>query len=374
MRWVLALVIVAAAGCVAAGLVDQPSAVRVDGSSLSMRSLDAELAAIATSKSYQCYLEARTLVQDQAAPTLSATAPTWLTDSAVYWADLRAADLTLEATVGRKDPAAFSAAHLAAARASLESAITDTLNEALSETEASEEQSGSGTAFSCPGELDGAGTLASMPSWFVAGQVRAQAATLGLAALIPSPVPTSGPSLEAWFGSHRSMFKTVCIAWVVVATSAEATRVEHQINDGSTTIAAAARAESLDTTTKDKGGSIGCYSPNSSYWTSASSDVASLSIGHVSTFADGSDYAVLGPTSRYVEPFAEIEKGVANSASEINLQSEQLLATEYQAAASISVSDELGTWTPSSSGGTIAVPVGPPASSLLNATAVTPSS
>jgi len=268
-----------------------------------------------------------------------------------------------------------TAAALAAAKLSLEDKISSDLVAAF--------QAGStGTAFSCPAAVSGgavvsgAYVLSTMPAWFVADQVRAQAAYVGLRSLLRHPIPESGAGLEAWYHLHTGAFASVCVSAVFVQTLAQAQSVATRIKAGMT-VAQAARRYSIDPTSKAKGGSIGCFSPNSASWQNVQAAVGRIPTGQVAIYSGQSQsgapyYYLLVPTKRTANAFHAVAAAVAAEAVAANRQAVAFLAAVIVASKGVTVSPEIGTWVPSAVGGSIAPSPTPPADAIVNPVAIAP--
>jgi parvulin-like peptidyl-prolyl isomerase len=286
----------------------------------------------------------------------------------VLWSNLRAEQLAVISYVERRDPAALSESAQRQAITSLENSITETLNSALSSTTSSGTQ-----AFTCSGAASGAQTLASMPAWFIAEQVEAEAATLALAKFAGPPIPTSGPGLEAWYKLNSAKFDTYCVGIVVVPEESSATEIAQRINSGSLTIAEAAKQYSTDPTSL-KGGAVGCFGPTNSSYAAVQADLAGLKTGQVGVHFDQQtdSWVLIGATSATSNEFAAVATQVAQSAVAANADAAGIKATEIQKAAGITVDPAIGSWVVTSAGGTIAQPPVPPSSSVLNSSANLP--
>jgi PPIC-type PPIASE domain len=373
VRRVLALLVVAAAVCVGAGLAIPSSAVTVNGDALSHAQLNDELTAINASRSWQCYLQAQAYLDSLASPTPveGVSTPTWNSTTAAEWANSRAQDLALIGYVRDVAPHALSPASVAAAALSLEQAITSTIEEAYQKT------GSSGQGFTCTGAAVGKTTLASMPVWFQMDQQTAEAAKLALQQLIPSPLPTEGPALETWFNEHADEFATTCLSLIVTTAPAEAEIAVQSIAAGHS-FAEVAKQFSKDPTSASKGGAIGCIPPTSSSFSTVQHYVGTLATGHVSqVFAipnqqGTSDYYLFTVTKRTPNSFGKIHATVAELNASNNTDVAEELGQEVQLRAGITVSPALGTWLLTSSGGTIVPPTAPAPSSILNVTANTP--
>jgi hypothetical protein len=377
VRRVLVLVIAAAAIAVSAGLAIPSSALTVNAGSLSQSQLSDELAAIAASPSYHCFLEAQAYLNglNQPAPVHGVSVPSWFSTTAVEWANTRTRDLTIVPYVEQHDPSAFSPSNLAAARASLIVTIGVTIQAAYAQG-SSRTGAFACTSFTAPpaGTNVGQLALASMPAWFQTEQVRANAAELGLEHLIPALLPTAGPALEAWYHGHSGTFATPCLSFIEVTNLAEAQLVAAKIAGG-LSFAAAAKQYSKDPTTKNKGGALGCYSPSTPQWAAVQHYVGNVPTGHVSApypVPNSPAYLLFTVTKRTPNAFSAVHLAVASANGAVNRTHAALLAVQIQRAADVTVSPAIGTWQPTALGGTIVPTTQPPASSVTNATANAP--
>ncbi len=373
MRRVLALLVVAAVICVGAGLAIPTSTVAVSGEALSQSQFNDELAAIHASASWQCYLQAQAYLDSLATPSPieGVAVPTWNAAAATEWANTRATDLAIISYVRRVSPEALSPASVAGATPALEQSITSTLQAAF-------RPSGTGgQGFTCTGAAVGATTLDSMPEWFQTEQATAQAAKLALQQLIPSPLPTQGPELEAWFNQHAGEFETTCLS-IIATTSPDTAELAASAIASGESFASAAKRYSQDTSSAAHGGSLGCISPTSSSYSVIQHYVGDLATGHVSPVtaiptSDGTDaYYLFTVTKRTPNAFDEVHDAVSSLNATSNENAAEVLGQLIQQHAGITVSPALGTWQLTSNGGTIVPPTSPPASSVLNVTANTP--
>jgi hypothetical protein len=377
VRRVLVVVVVAAAIAVGAGLQIPSSAITVNAATLSQSQLNDELAAIAKSPSFGCFLEARAYLNGLNAPTPvhGVSTPTWYATPTVEWANTRTTDLAIVPYIQQHYPAALTPAALAAARAQLVATISATIQGAYAQG------AGRAGAFSCPGLTQppagtsiGAVALGSMPVWFQREQVQANAANLGLQHLIPSPLPTTGAALAAWYHGHAGSFATTCLSFIEATDLLQAEIAAAKIARG-LSFADAARRYSRDPTTRTKGGALGCYSPLSPQWSTVQHYVGALPTGHVSLptpLPNSAAYLLFTVTKRTPNTFAAVRGAVANENETVNRTRAELFAVEIQSAAHVAVSPAIGTWLPSESGGTILPATQPPPSSVTNASANVP--
>lgn len=375
MRRVLVLVVVAAAIAVGAGLAIPSSALTVNADTLSQSHLNDELAAIQASPSYQCFFESQAYVNglNDPAPVHGVAAPTWFTTPTVEWTNTRTTQLAIVGYVEAHYPSALSAPSLAAARVNLESAMSSTIDAAYVQGQ------GRSQGFSCSGIAAptatlGAQALQSMPGWFQDEQIQANAAELELQQLTPSALPTSGVALEAWYHLHAAEFATTCLSLIESPSLASALAVSARIAHG-LPFAEAAKQYSKDPTTASKGGALGCFSPASPEWAAVQHYSAHVPTGHVSApqpIPSSTAYLIVEVTKRTSNSFEQVHTAVVAQNEASNRAAAQLLAVEIQGAADIAVSPTIGTWVPTTAGGTIVPPSAPPAASVTNPTANVP--
>lgn len=371
MRKALALLLAVAIGSVAAGIAIPSGAVTAGATTLSTAELDNELQAISSSASFSCYLDARDFLQsngqENGPPFHGASSQAWGTGAVVEWSNIRVTQLLLDDFVASHDPSALSPSSLVAARSALADAITATGTTAVDDAESA------GTAYSCQGSASGQATLASLPAWFLDEQVRAEAGTLGLTALVPNPIATSGPGLREWYRANSRDFDTICLSDLVVSSQTKAGTVVSEVDHGLPFATAVDRYSSSAAGRKDHG-AIGCYSPTSPDWSSVSQYVGDVPVGRAIDVQGGNGWYVLAPTRRTQNVFGSIQSAVAAEARDLNVQRAQVLATSIQAAAHVSIAPQIGSWVPTSLGGTITAPSAPPPAAVLNASANTSAS
>lgn len=360
----LVLVVVAAAIAVGAGRTIASSAVTVNGVALSQRQFNLELDAIAASAPFQCYLRAQSALNSVGPTSITGTSTrSWSTALAVGWVTARTRDLALVAYVRAHDLKALSPASLAAAQANLDHLITSTIAQALNSV----------SGFSCPAARSGAVTLASMPGWFRANQVEAQAAELALPSLVAPRIPTRGPALRSWFNQHATEYETTCLSYIVTPDAETAQAAASAVTAG-LPFAEAAKQYSTDASAA-RGGSIGCISPSSSSWAGVRIYVGSVPTGKLSEVfpaPSGQGYWLFEVTKRTPNSFERIHTAVQRDAVARNLERPTQLAWTIQRYAGVAVNPALGTWLPNALGGTIVPPPMPPPASVTNPAANAP--
>jgi hypothetical protein len=371
MRAALGL-LVAAAVAVVAGLAIPASVVRASGVALGASELNRELTVLAKDPQFFCYLQAleytQTSSQSQGASTWvspkGASPQVFSADGAVQWANKRTTQLVVDRYVEVHHPQAFAPAALAAARSDFEAAMSETFQAAYQQSQ--------GT-LSCAGTATGTTALQQLPGWFAAEQVRAEAANLGLAALVKDPVPTQGPGLRRFFDQNASGFDTTCVSDLLVMTQQEATAIVQAIDQGLPIDTAAKRYSQPTTQTGQRGGSIGCFSPTSPNWAQVTGLLKLVKVGDATVAqVSATQWYVIGPTKRTPNSFASIKSAVVAAAESDNLILSEELSATIQRAAHVTISPELGTWVETNFGGTIVPPASPPLPSVYNVAANAP--
>ncbi|HYA68734.1 MAG TPA: peptidylprolyl isomerase [Acidimicrobiales bacterium] len=115
----------------------------------------------------------------------------------------------------------------------------------------------SNSQASSPCGLTGSELVAAVPSSFFHQQVVYLAEQEKLAAVLGN-VDLSTASLEAYYEAHPEEFQLLCLSDIAVQSESEATQIRQAITSGSTSFAAAAGSNSIDTETSGRGGQIGC--------------------------------------------------------------------------------------------------------------------
>ena len=297
------LLLLAVAACVGLAAYFVPSdAANVNGSSVSRRSLDRDLSAIASSGDFQCYLSQRQSLTDNrvvnlqvegASQTASATS-VYATSFVDGWLSQMVQAKVAADLVDRRG-VTVTAGDLALARTVLERRITDVLDTYAQST---------GTSPGCGGS--GAAVLSSVPASFAAEQVRGQADQSILAArAVGAGLSTS--QVQGYFAAHQSEFDRVCLSVVVVRTKAAAVLLQLAIKGG-TPFAQVAKSSSITSTTGANGGAAGCTVLAG---TSLSKPLQHLGLNQVSTpIPYNGVYLLAEVTSRTPSTFAAVRRTV----------------------------------------------------------------
>lgn len=251
MKRLLVLLVAVAAAVALAGVYLPSSAATVGSATISRKSLDTQLRAIAASQDYTCFLsEERQLagqgrVQLFGAGNEGTAGGSYGTTFVDDWLSSMITDHVLAGMVAR-DGVQVGAHDLALARSVLSRRITTVLRQYATVVGA--------PVPGCGGT--GSAVLASMPGWFVAQATTAEADQAVLDARAAG-VRLDASQIAAYFAGHRTTFDRDCLSIIVVKTQAAAQRAAQAIAGG-TTFSKEASTVSLTTGTGVNGGAAGC--------------------------------------------------------------------------------------------------------------------
>jgi hypothetical protein len=359
MKRVLILVVVVAAVVALASLFVPTKAAVVNGTTISQSSLNADLAAIGGSPSFQCYLDENAAVSS--APSVAPAhgvggSSTFNIALANAWLS-QLVEQTLIGQVAASKGLTVTPANLAVGRFTLTQQINEVQTEAAQINP--EGCGGSATAI-----------LATLPASFVSAQVEAQA-TEDVLLAHNAGYGLSAAEVRRYYDEHRSDFVTICVNEAVTTTSAAATAIVTAVKAGTPFPTAAATGQTAS----------GCVSPNDSAYSNISQAVSGLSPGELSsvltvqeaTSTQQGEYVVFQLTSRTPATFAASvsavrDKLLSAGATRSDAQLEVAVRT-----ASVDVNAQYGRWRPSSAG-LILLPRVPPARVVLNPKANQPGS
>lgn len=355
MKRLVVLLVAIAAAVALAGRYLPSNAASVAGSPISRQSLDSDLSAIAGSADYTCFLsEERRLSSSSQLPILgagTASAKGGVYDATFVddWLGSMITNRVVAQVVARKGLRVTSG-DLAVARGVLTRRITTILD--------SDARSLGAAAPGCGGS--GAAVLGSLPGWFVAEQVRAEAgqAILDARAAHAGLTPAG---ISSYFETHRSTFDKDCISIIVVRTRAEARDAEAALARG-VTFAREAAAASATTQTAAAGGVAGCGLLAGTF---LARPLAAMAVGKVSGPVAGNGvFWVVRLTSRSGQPLASVRAAVVTAvlrAGQVRTGKEVASAI---ASSSLAVDPRYGT--PAAHRVTLlAPPVSPPPGALL---------
>lgn len=351
-------VLVVAGAVVAVGAVSVPAtAVTVDGSSISQATLNQDLATIRNNDAFGCYLDASVEVRSAGEASLPAlggqsSSGSYSTTFVDFWLSQVINNLLIE-HLATSQHLALDATALTAGRADLANSIEATLAETAAESGQSEVCAPSGQAI-----------VSTLPSSFVDELVRAQASgDLVLARAAGYGLGTA--ELERYFDAHPGSFRTICLSAIEVATSASASTIRQAIEAGEP-FAAAAKADSTDTTSAANGGALGCYSANEGAYSTVAADVKGLAVGQISQpVADNSAYLLLEVTSYEPAAFGAVQSAVRQAILGVGSAKASKELSSLTKSAQVSVDPRYGRWAGASGIG-IEPPKAPVAADLLN--------
>ena len=95
-------------------------------------------------------------------------------------------------------------------------------------------------------------------------EIRRTTAEVQVLSAALSKVDTTDAGLQTYYAAHQDEFESVCAAHILVATKAEADKIEKTLasaKDKAVAFADAAKKESTDTGSGEKGGDLGCAAP-----------------------------------------------------------------------------------------------------------------
>jgi hypothetical protein len=335
VRRLVALIVIAVLGAAAFGLWGNGSGLAVNGAKVSGDTFRSELAAIATTPTLQCYLEAL----DPVSFAPGGGSHTITASGAAAWASLRVEAISITQYAKIHLHYHPNAADLASAEASLESELS---------------QAATSKSYTCPGTP--AQALAAMPAEMRRAEILAQASSLYLVSKLDTTLPLTTASIKAYYESHRANYDTLCVSIALVEPSRTTAFAKAQA-DGAT-VAQLAKEFSTDPSGKT-GGAYGCYSPTSTSYASVRADVATTPLDTFpttpQTITDNNvEYALyVTATKRTVTPYAQAEDVVVSdmqdaNASSANTEEETIL---YHSA--IAVDPAFGRWGLDTTGPTV---------------------
>lgn len=355
-RALLFLAVLAAVVAVAA--FDVPSdAATVNGVGISRSTLNSDLAVIAATPTYQCYLAAGLALSSQNLARLPAiegagVGKTVTTRFADYWLSALVNNELIEQLVVERH-LHVTTADLAAGKTDLVNSISTTLTEVAQ---------ASGQTGVCA--ADGSAVLSAVPPDFANRLVRTQAAgDVVLAAAAGYGLGSA--QLASFYASHRSDFDTICLSAIETATQAAAASARAEIVGG-TPFAEVALASSTDATSAAQGGAIGCFAPTDPAYANVAQDIVGLGVGKVSQpKVDQGAYILLEITSRQPTSFGAAGVAVRQAVLAAGAKAANGELKRITKRAAVTIDPRYGRWGGTS---TIAVepPLSPPTSDLLS--------
>ncbi len=356
MRRLVALFVIALVGATVYGLSGLSSGLVVNHESLSSHDFLSEINAIEHNETLQCYVYAL----DPTTYTKGAGGDSMKAAGVATWANLRVEGFAIDQYVTHDLKYHPDTAQLAAAKASLESEMT---------------QEASQHSLTCPGTS--AAAVAAMPAEMRTAEIEAQATSLYLVGRVKNSIPLTTASMENYYNAHQTEYDTLCIS-VAVVSLADATAFEQAETSG-LSVAALAKKYSEDPSAS-KGGALGCYAPSSKYYASVRSDVGTSALNTFSTtpspveLSTGEADLFVAVTRRTPNSFAKAEPAVLADLQSLNAATAGELKDNLLYNAAIHVDPAFGVWGVSSAGPGVFAPTTPPKSDVKSTKTLTSAS
>ena len=321
-------------------------AASVNGSHITKKMLNADLDAIGGNSSFTCYVVAA--AQQGGGTTLTgvngASAGTYDTAFAAYWLSEKISGAAAEQYVADHH-LSVTAADTATAEKNLATSITEVTQPTQS------------NPTNC--QADGTQVLKELPKSFVAEQVQVQAAHEAILRTVDTKTPAEAG--QAFFAAHPRDFDTLCLS-AIVGAAQNIVSAETALQQGMS-FADAARKYSQNAGAS-KGGSIGCYTPDSPSYTAVQNYVQQLKTGETGKPFQASQgvYAIIHVDHRV--PAASYESVAAFAQSLAQRYSQQMASNVISgdlAKAVVSVNTAYGSWSTASNGFRVVPPTPPKA-------------
>ncbi len=342
------------------GLAASPSALAVNGTSVSPGELRAELTAFNAHPGLFCYISSliNAAITKQGAGRDSVTAA-----SEVQWMNLRLEGVAIDRYVATTLHHVPSASELASARVALEGELTQAAAHAS--------QNCAGTAVQA---------LADMPAAMRTAQIEDQASSAYLLSKLNATIALTPANIKTYYLAHRSNYDTLCIAVAIVPQASLSAFAASQAQGMS--VPALAKKYSADPTSAAKGGAYGCFSPNSSAYASVRSDVGTTAVGHFPTTAlpytptaGGPTYGLyVAATSKTPTPLATAQGTVISDIQTLNATAANSVKSGILANAAVTIDPAFGRWGVSTSGPSVFAPALPAETGPATATQLTTAS
>jgi len=365
VKRLLILLVLLAGGVAAAALAIPSNAAVVEGVAISQNQLNTDVTQIANSHDglYGCFLNAEELVGTngqtplppirgvgQGAEGTPLTATTGFTAS--YLDTIIGHQVVYY--LAQKSHLVVTSRDLTTARSELIAEITSIMQDV------------SGTQYACAGtgvNLTGTEVLDSMPSSFIAEQVRFDA-TISVLEESVAGVGASTADLEQYFNRHSAEFDTTCFTVAGYSSASDAQAAAATVKAG-TPFAQVASAVA-------GGGPQGCdILYGISQQLPAGTDLGSLALNTVSApISYNGSYLLVEITKRTPTPFATAKSQVQSAVQTAGSAKAGQAVNAAEKLASVSVNPRYGKWNP----GTIQVipPTPPPTADVCNPAVDTP--
>ncbi|HVB92762.1 MAG TPA: hypothetical protein VND67_00465 [Acidimicrobiales bacterium] len=336
-----------------------PPAATVNGTTLSMSSLNDQLRTFDSTQAGRCLLTAET---GQITPFLTTGAG----GPGTY--DMAFADSILENSVGNELASQLAASKgLKISASDLQTAQQNFVASLSGEIGAAAQQaSQAGTGTYCVATsgqaLTGTQVLSALPASFRNALIANNAVD---EKLLADGANITNAAISAYYAANQSLFTTDCVSWIVTSSQDLANQYVAQLKAGAA-FGDVAKADSLDTQTAPGGGSLGCTFTESQVLQALQIQTAPLSspIGPMQDPSSGA-WEIYEVTSQTVAPLSQVRSGVVQQLLQSTANGNRI-ATEIRAFArqsAVSVDPQYGKW---KNQGVVA-PVAPPAQYLLSA-------
>jgi hypothetical protein len=340
VRRLTVLLVIALVGATLFGLSNTSSGLSVNATTVSNTTFRAELAAISSSTTLQCYINALAPANYGAGAGASVA-----TTGATAWANLRVEGLAIEQYARVSLKFRPTQTILSQAKASLLSELT---------------QAVAGNTTPCTGSS--AQAFAAMPPEMQTFEVASQAASLDLVNRLNGTIALTAANIKKYYDAHTANYDTLCVSVALVNPSQVAAFTKAQVAGG--TVAELAKQFSADPSGQ-KGGAYGCFAPSTSAYSGVRADTLTTPLNAFPTTPQYIDYnnatyaLFVAPTKRTVTPLAQAQNVVLSdletaNATRANTEKEKIL---YYSA--ISVDPAYGRWGLNTTGPSLFAPAVP---------------
>jgi hypothetical protein len=354
-------VVVLGGGILASACNVTPPAATVNGTTISVSSLNDQLRTFDSTQIGRCLLTAET---GQITPfqTEGTGGP------GTY--DMAFADSILENTVGNQLASQLaaskglriSASDLQTAQQNFEASLSGEISAAAQQ--ASQDGTGTYCVATSGQALTATQVMSGLPATIRNALIANNAVDENLLA---DGANISNAAIAAYYAANQSLFTTDCVSWIVTDSQDLANQYVAQVNGGAS-FSDVAKANSLDTQTAANGGALGCTFTESQV--EQALGVQSVTVGTpIGPTQDPSSGAweIYDVTSQTVAPLSQVRTGVIQQLLQTTANGNRI-ANEIETFArhsTVSVDPQYGGW---KNQGVVA-PVAPPAKYLLAAVA-----
>lgn len=372
MKRLLVLLVLVAAGLVAAALSVPSNAAVVNGTAISQQTLTNDVNAIAGSAEYQCYLNSQEYLSSRGSASLPPVVgagtgqnagdhPTATSAFVANYLDTEIGHQLVYQLADRRG-VSVTPAQLAQARTSLSQQISAVMSQV---TQTPEGANASYTCGATTAPLTGTQVLATMPTSFVDEQVQFVATATALTSEVAG-VGFHESDLRRYYAAHRSEFDTACFSAAVYSSESAAKAAAATVAGGTpfSQVASTAaqsgtiRCMPLATLAAELGVPVG--------------DLGRLSVGQVSaplsvSGSSGTSYLLAQLTKRTPTPYVQARSAVSDAVQRAGSATTQRVLKTAERRAAVSVNPQYGVWVPAKAN--VFTPLTPSPSDVLNATA-----